>query len=287
MTESSLGYVYVCFPGKASWEMFYVILKDSEMHFTPSVRHHAPTHTYIINRIMMRRSKKYIAVPDKSGNGQVSLQKKDVLLITHEYDTNCLFLTAPIIFDTPHAYPEFRTTILEKYTERIENFSKLEPEIVSTVMNHTNRYSWGKVFVWVNKIINFPYFNSIFVRLSIQPWSLSTKRIMDSKFEFKQGFYIPVANYFFTLKVEIINLENTGFFREKFEEHIIESYEIRLPDLNKDPFQRDGTLVLPIKPIQDYRKLGLKLPEDIQGAPGSSTNQTAGGNSAGNSALNQ
>ena len=150
---------------------------------------------------------------------------------------------------------------------------------MQAVMNHTNRYAWGKVFVWVNKITNFPYFNSIFVRVSVQPWSLSTKRIMDSKFEFKQGFYIPVANHFFTLKIEIINLESVGFFRENFKEHVIESYEIRLADINKEPFQKDGTLVLPIKPIQDYRKLGLKLPEDMAvggaGASGGATGQSA------------
>jgi len=100
-------------------------------------------------------------------------------------------------------------------------------------MNCTNRYAWGKVFVWINKIINFPYSNSIFVRVSVAPWTLSTKRIMDTKFEFNQGFYIPIANHFFTLRIEIINLESVGFFRENFREHVLESYEIRLPDLNK------------------------------------------------------
>lgn len=100
--------------------MYYVVLKESEMQFTPSVKHHAFTHTYIINRVFMRKTKKYIAVPDKSGNGHVSLVKKDVLLLTHEFDTNCLFMTAPIIFDSHHTYPEFRTTILETFMERIE-----------------------------------------------------------------------------------------------------------------------------------------------------------------------
>ena len=129
-------------------------------------------------------------------------------------------------------------------------------------MDHTNRFSWGKIFIFVNKIINFPYTNSIFVRLSVQPWTLCTKRIIDNKFEFKQGFYIPVANHFFTLKIELVNLESVGFFKETFKEHILESYEIRLPDINKDPFQKDGTLVLPIKPIIDHRKFGLKLQTD-------------------------
>ena len=61
----------------------------------------------------------------------------------------------------------------------------MQPEVVTQAMDCTNRYAWGKVFVWVNKIINFPYFNSIFVRLSVSPWSLSTKRVSDTKFDFK------------------------------------------------------------------------------------------------------
>ena len=120
--------------------------------------------------------------------------------------------------------------------DKIQMHSEVEPEAVTTDMNCTNRYSWGKVFVFVNKIINFPFANSIFVRVSVDPWSLCTKRVMDNKYDFKQGFYIPVANHFFTLKIEIINMESVGFFRENFKEHVLESYEIRLADLNKDPF---------------------------------------------------
>jgi hypothetical protein len=102
------------------------------------------------------------------------------------------------------------------------------------------------------------------VRVSVQPWQLCTKRISDNKYDFKQGFFIPVASHFFTLKIDLINMESVGFFRENFKEHILESYEIRLADLNKEPLLKDGTLYLPIKPISDYRKLGLKLPGDAQ-----------------------
>lgn len=61
-------------------------------------------------------------------------------------------------------------------------------------------------------------------------------------------------------------MEASGFFRENFTEHILDSFEIRLSDLNKEPFQKDGTLVLPLKPIRNYKKLGLKLPEDNGGS---------------------
>lgn len=36
------------------------------------------------------------------------------------------------------------------------------------------------------------------------------------------------------------------------------SYEIRLPDINSDPFYEDGHIKFPISEIMDYKKLGLK-----------------------------
>ena len=188
----------------------------------PSVKHHAFTHTYIINRITIRKKKHYIAIPDGSKNGKVELIRKDVLLITHDYDTNCLFMTAPIIFNTRENYPEFKNVILEKLMEKIQMCSEMEPtENMISEMNCTNRYAWGKIFVTVNKIINLPYYNNISVRLSVQPWILSTKAVKDTKLDFNQSFYIPVANHFFTLKIELINMESVGFFRENFKEHVL------------------------------------------------------------------
>ena len=64
VNDASLGYVHVLFPGKSTWELYYVVLKDSQMQFMPSVKHHAFTHTYIINRITIRKTKHYIAIPD-------------------------------------------------------------------------------------------------------------------------------------------------------------------------------------------------------------------------------
>ena len=119
VNDASLGYVHVLFPGRSTWDIYYVVLKDSQMQFMPSVKHHAFTHTYIINRVTIRRTKKYIAIPDGKKKGETELMKKDVLLITHNYDNNALFMTAPIIFNTRETYPEFKKVILETLMEKI------------------------------------------------------------------------------------------------------------------------------------------------------------------------
>ena len=161
--------------------------------------------------------------------------------------------------------------------------SENEPESIVSEINCTNRYSWGKVYVWINKMINFPYVGQIFIRASVQPWALQTKVSKDGKHDFKQGFYIPVASHFFTLKIELINLESVGFFSEKHKEHVLETYEIRIADINKDPFQKDGTLVLPLRGIADYQKKGLKLNDEpiVPSTPmASGANQNTGDSNA-------
>lgn len=47
---------------------------------------------------------------------------------------------------------------------------------------------------------------------------------------------MPTPNNFSTLKIEIMNLQSDGWFKEHFKENLIASYEIRLPDIKKEPF---------------------------------------------------
>ena len=67
---------------------------------------------------------------------------------------------------------------------------------------------------------------------------------------------MPVANHFFTIKAEVINMHADGWLREHFKETVLSTYEIRIPDLNKEPFKPDGTIKLPITQV-DLKKSGL------------------------------
>lgn len=78
--------------------------------------------------------------------------------------------------------------------------------------------------------------NNIFIKLTLGPWQLSSRRIINEKLDFNQTFYIPTPNNFSTLKIEVMNLQSDGWFKEHFKENLIASYEIRLPDIKKEPF---------------------------------------------------
>jgi hypothetical protein len=85
-----------------------------------------------------------------------------------------------------------------------------------------------------------------------------SRRILDNNLDFNQRFYIPVHNPFNTLKVDIINIVNDGILRDHKKENLIASYEIRLPDIDKEPFDFNGYIKLPIPENTEFKKLGMK-----------------------------
>ena len=56
-----------------------------------------------------------------------------------------------------------------------------------------------------------------------------------------------------------------GWLREHFKEHVVASYDIRIPDINKEPFKADGSLRLPISKV-DAKKCGLVQIGQVQGS---------------------
>lgn len=56
------------------------------------------------------------------------------------------------------------------------------------------------------------------------PWQFKTKKIIDQNTDFNQTFFVPVANYWFTIKIELINLQPEGWLREVYHEKVIATF---------------------------------------------------------------
>ena len=69
--------------------------------------------------------------------------------------------------------------------EKIREHSYTEPMSATglVAMDCTNRYAWGKIYVEIKRLVNFPYQGQIFVKLTLGPWALGTRKIMDHKLE--------------------------------------------------------------------------------------------------------
>ena len=93
---------------------------------------------------------------------------------------------------------------------------------------------------------------------------LVSRKILDANLDFQQRFYIPVHNPFNTLKIDIITMINDGWLKDHVKENLIASYEIRLPDIDKAPFDFNGYIKLPIPENTDFKKLGLKPQADYE-----------------------
>jgi hypothetical protein len=176
-------------------------------------------------------------------------------MLTHRFDNLCMFLTLPLFYEEQDLMSQLSAVsrVIAAVRDRIEALAL----IPNPYADETNRISWGKLKVQVGSMQNFPYYGNIFVKVSLTPWQFKTKKIMDSRLDFYQTFYIPVANHWFTVKVELINLQSDGWLREKYIEKVISSFEIRISDLNKPPFNTKGFIKLPLPTNLDYKKYGL------------------------------
>ena len=76
----------------------------------------------------MRKKRKYMSTGGAgTEGGKQDLRKMDVLILTHKYDSLCLYLTAPIIWKTEESHPEFASIILDAMEEKIRQHSFADP----------------------------------------------------------------------------------------------------------------------------------------------------------------
>lgn len=72
-------------------------------------------------------------------------------------------------------------------------------------------------------------------------------------------------NTFNTLKVEVVNSLNDGWLRNHVKDVVIAQFDIRLPDIDKEPFDSNGFIKLPMSEgAFDYKKLGLKAQPEME-----------------------
>lgn len=108
---------------------------------------------------------------------------------------------------------------------------------MSTV-NETNRYSFGKIHIRLNTLSFFPTQGSIFIKISLPPFSIESKRVRGMEpdkekieklgpkldYSFKQDFYIPIHNRYSMIRIQIINTVSEGWLRGKQAQTILKDF---------------------------------------------------------------
>jgi len=82
--------------------VFYV---NSQLHFLSSIRTQAFRHSYIIHKVTSCKAQSYVSTQNEDGSAEV--RRIDVLLLTHDYDSDALYVTHPLMFNTKDRYPEY------------------------------------------------------------------------------------------------------------------------------------------------------------------------------------
>lgn len=183
-------------PGSNEWEKLYVTFKNCQLQFLTNVKNHTFKYSYCCCELIVRTTSKYITTSDQKVN------KIETLLVCHKYDSTPLYLTVPMFYEGTAVKGSSVSRILAAVKDKLIEMSA----VVNPFADETNRHSWGKLKIHINQLRNFPFYGTVFVKFSLQPWQFKTKKIMDSKLEFGQTYFVPLANNWFTLKIEVINL---------------------------------------------------------------------------------
>lgn len=116
--------------------------------------------------------------------------------------------------------------------------------------NETIRYPQGLLYLHINKVHGIELPDNTFIRITFDPYIVETRTLNKTKHgdEFHQRFYLPIHNHFNELIIDILFVENEGWFREKRKETLIASIEIPNPSINS-MISKEGshTLRFPFK----------------------------------------
>jgi hypothetical protein len=152
-----LGYMWVRLPESQSWHRLYVRYNNACLLFCRKVDKNEFVCCYVLYNSTISRMRLYF---DKDG------KEEDIIKIKHEYDTDYLLL----ILD------EYKKMFGEIYDFLLERSIAYSKDIMSLV-NETNRYSFGKIHIRINTLNFFPCSGSIFVKIILSPYTVESKRV--------------------------------------------------------------------------------------------------------------
>jgi hypothetical protein len=126
--------------------------------------------------------------------------------------------------------------------------------------NETIRYPMGVLYLNLIKIMDIDLPDNTFIRITFEPYKIETRSINKALKgdEIHQKFYLPIHNHFNELILDIVFVENEGWFREKRKEQTIASICLPIPHLH-EMVKKEGSDLIKIP----FKCLNKKLYLDI------------------------
>lgn len=169
ITDSTLGWLYMLPPGEDTmWEKYWVTYKNCKLYFKRFKNSYSYTFALAVSDVLVRQITKNIMVP-----GETNLRKIECLILTHQFDTLCMFATLPLLYETQN--------LLKQHSAVISLLNQIESKIHQISMqtnphaDETNCRAWGKVAIKIGSITNFEYIGNIYVKVSLAPWKFKSK----------------------------------------------------------------------------------------------------------------
>lgn len=152
-----LGYMWVRLPESQSWYRLYVRYCNACLLFCRKVDKNEFVSCYVLYNSQISKMKIYFDKEEK---------EQDIIRIKHDYDTDYLLL----VLD------EYQKMFSEIYDFMLER-SILHSKDSMSLVNETNRYSFGKIHIRINTLSFFQCSGSLYVKIICPPFTLESKRV--------------------------------------------------------------------------------------------------------------
>jgi len=164
------------------------------------------------------------------------------------------------MLDDQNTAPEEQSILLNHIYTNLKRMALNDDFSFAENIDHTCRNAVGKLIFEAIAMDGIKFKSLTYLRISCQPYSVKTRNLHENEDKFEQVFYLPVNNHFNTLKIELMVQVQAGWFSDSRKDVAVISWEIRVPDIEYEPFDLDGTIKLPIALSEaDLKKYGAKL----------------------------
>jgi len=226
----NIGYVWAKFPHPDKWKKYYLKWDGPILYFYKSVKDNDFKVWYTIYKWNIECLHQKINEEE---------DETEVFVISQKYDTRCILL----------AITEYKDRVKD-YLRNLQDRARIAP-LNMMEFNETIRYPMGILYLHINKILGIEVPVNTFIRITLEPYKIETRHVNRSKNgeeEFHQRFYLPIHNHFNELVMDIVLIENEGWFREKRKEQLIGSVGLPLSNLHSMIVKENSNkLLLPIK----------------------------------------
>jgi len=230
------GLIYMKLSSSVNWNRYFARIFNSTIYLYTSIMANRPSHLIFLY------------------NCEIKLRKSsptDYIELYHTYDIEKFYITSSLNGEKSQDYLSLDTWFKFLNSAR-KDTTGLDPI-------DENYAPMGKFQLVISEAINLRKTSPkdlYYVRIQHNPFTLTTGTTLtdNDKIQWKQSFFIPIYDPFFSIKLEIVCLHNSGWIVETKSEEVICTGEVLIADIMSVNPERILNINLPLSYVEPAKK---------------------------------